>query len=115
MGGDGGYAPTRSELVAKHDGKRKHIDHRWLASMYWDRHGNSYPKPSVDEILLKVCVDNDRVYCAVLNKKITRPSFAFPCGCVFEHSVLEFIRDGCPVCGDDAECFAEIHPEKETR
>jgi len=113
MGGDGGYVPARSELVTKHRQKRRRLDHHWLESMYWDHFGNFCAKPCSGEIKLKVCVKDGHVHCAVLDQKITRPTFSFPCGCVFERSILEFIHDSCPVCSSDAECFVKIDLAKE--
>lgn len=110
MGGDGGYMPKRSDLVTKAVPQtvRRFVEHRRLASGYWDCLGNAHPNMSPGRIQLKVREKRGYAYCVAAEKWIRRAMFSIPCGCVFDLEIAEFVKEHCPVCDERAGNFVEI-------
>ncbi|KAL0265975.1 UNVERIFIED_CONTAM: hypothetical protein PYX00_011692 [Menopon gallinae] len=81
-----------------------------LQHMYWDRAGSSFGAPGPGRIRLRPVLEDGQAYCSVSGRRIRRAVFAFPCGCVFDAHVLEFISELCPACNSPRECFVEARP-----
>lgn len=110
MGGDGGYIPRRGDLVVRSTKKEitGSADGSKLQNMYWDRNGSFFEASGPGRIRLRPMLEFGEAYCSVSNRRIRKAAFSFPCGCVFDMHVLEFISELCPVCNSRIECFVEI-------
>lgn len=110
MGGDGGYIPRRGDLVVRSTRGDDTCsgDSCMLQSMYWDRSGSVFEAPGPGRIRLRPVMECGQAYCSVSCRRIRRAVFSFPCGCVFDSHVLEFISELCPVCNSQIECFVAV-------